>query len=69
MEKIKYSTFKDRYNNMLGYKEEYLKKYNSKRICECGLEVAGLSVSKHLKSKKHAQIMKIVNSLKTHNNF
>jgi hypothetical protein len=68
MEVKKYHTFKDRYNNKEGYKLEYIKKYNSPKICECGISVNGLSMYRHLKSKKHADIMNILNTFKTQKN-
>jgi hypothetical protein len=65
MEKVKYKDFKDRYNNKKGYKEEYMKKYNRRILCECGSIVSGLNYSKHVKTKKH---MAVVNAIEKYKN-
>jgi hypothetical protein len=61
MEVKKYIIFKERYHNKTGYKEAFLKKYNGRKICECGTEISGLNYFRHLKSEKHKKLMLLKN--------
>jgi hypothetical protein len=64
MSDTKYKNFKDRYNNMEGYKKKFFEKYNKKIVCECGSCVTGLNMNRHLKSKKHKMIMDMLETYK-----
>jgi hypothetical protein len=43
---------------------DYYHKTNEDIICECGSHVKSHSKLKHLKSKKHIQVMELINKIK-----
>lgn len=56
-EKKIYKTFKERYADP-EYKMKFNKKYNNIIKCECGTLLKQLNLKRHLKSKRHENLIK-----------
>jgi hypothetical protein len=54
--------------NVKGNEKEYMKKYfaeNKELVkCECGSHIDIFSMRKHIKTKKHIQVMELLNNIK-----
>lgn len=53
----KYKTFKEYYQNE-DYKRKHLEKITEKIPCECGQDIMRVYMSRHMKTKKHLNLVK-----------
>lgn len=54
--------------NVKENQKEYMKKYFAEKkeliTCECGSHIDIYSMKRHLKTKKHTQVMELINNIK-----